>query len=113
MNNDRINILWTTDNKDTVFNMIIMYATNAITCNWWKHVNIIIWGASAKLVGNDTQIQTEIMEMIHLGISIEACKDCSNNFGISEKLEKLGVTVRYMGEPLTEYIKAGEKVISI
>jgi len=34
MNNDRINILWTTDNKDTVFNMIIMYATNAITCNW-------------------------------------------------------------------------------
>jgi hypothetical protein len=110
---DKINILWTTDNKDTVFNMISMYAINSKIEEWWQEVNIIIWGASAKLVGSDTQIQTEIIEMINQGIQIEACKDCCDNFGVSEKLTKLGINVRYMGKPLTDYIKSGEKILTI
>jgi hypothetical protein len=101
---DKLNILWTTENKDNVFNMLTMYAINSKRHNWWKQVNVIIWGASAKLVGNDTQVQTEILEMQHQGITIEACKDCCDRFGVSEKLEKLGVTVRYMGQSLTEYM---------
>jgi hypothetical protein len=110
---ERLNILWTTDNRDTIFNMLIMYATNAKLRGWWQEVNLIIWGASAKLIGNDTQIQTEILEMIRCGITIEACRDCAENFGVAEKMEKLGITVRYMGQPFTEYIQAGEKVLTI
>lgn len=113
MNYDKINILWITDNKDTIFNMLSMYAINSKKHNWWKEVNVILWGASVKLVGNDTQVQTEVLEMQQNGISIEACKDCSDNFNVTETLEKLGVAVRYMGEPLTEYIKAGEKILTI
>lgn len=70
-------------------------------------------GASAKLVGNDTQVQTEVMEMIAKGVKIEACKGCSDNFGVSEKLIQLGVDVKYMGQSLTDYLKAGEKIITI
>ena len=110
---DKLNILWTTDNKDNVFNMLTMYAINSKRRNWWQQVNVIIWGASAKLVGNDPQVQTEIIEMLHQGITIEACKDCCDRFDVSEKLEKLGVTVRYMGQSLTEYIKSGEKILTI
>jgi hypothetical protein len=110
---EKLNILWTTDNKDTVFNMLIMYATNSLSKGWWKKVNVIIWGASAKLVGNDTQVQTEIIEMINQGVQIEACKDCCDNFGVADKLIKLGINVRYMGEPLTDYIKSGEEILSI
>ena len=110
---DKLNILWTTDNKDNVFNMLTMYAINSKRRNWWQQVNVIIWGASAKLAGNDPQVQTEIIEMLHEGITIEACKDCCDRFDISEKLEKLGVTVRYMGQSLTEYIKSGEKILTI
>ena len=29
--NDKLNILWTTDNKDTIFNMLSMYAINSKT----------------------------------------------------------------------------------
>ena len=110
---DKLNILWTTDNKDTVFNMLAMYAINSMTNKWWKEVNLIIWGASAKLIGNDTQVQTEIIEMINQGVSIEACKDCCDNFGVTDKLTSLGINVRYMGKPLTDYIKSGEKILSI
>lgn len=110
---DKLNILWTTDNKDTVFNMVAMYALNSITHNWWNRVNVIIWGAAAKLAGTDTQVQTEIKEMLRQGINVEACKDCCNNFGVSERLTTIGVNVRYMGQPLTEYIKADEKILTI
>jgi hypothetical protein len=110
---DKLNIFWTSDNKDTFFNMISMYALNSKKRNWWKNVNLIIWGASVKLAGNDSQIQTEILEMINSGITIEACKDCANNFEVTENLEALGINVRYMGIPLTEYIKNGEKILSV
>ena len=110
---DKLNILWTTDNKDTVFNMVSMYATNSVKNNWWDEVNVIIWGASAKLVGNDTQVQTEVLEMIARGVKVEACKACSDNLGVTEKLIQLGVNVRYMGNALTEYLKSDEKFISI
>lgn len=110
---DRLHILWTSDNKDTLFNMIAMYASNSKLKGWWGDVNIIIWGASAKLTGNDSQVQTEILEMINSGVTIEACKACADTFGVSGQLEKLGINVRYMGQALTDYIKAGEKILSI
>ncbi len=110
---DKLNILWTTTNKDTIFNMISMYAINSKTHDWWKQVNVIIWGASVRLVGDDTQVQTEIVEMLHQGVSIEACKACCDNFGVADKLTKLGINVRYMGEPLTDYIKNGEKILTL
>ena len=110
---DKLNILWTTDNKDTIFNMLAIYAVNSKTQNWWQEVNLIIWGASAKLVGNDTQVQSEVVEMINKGIQIEACKDCCDNFGVTDKLTKLGINVRYMGKPLTDYIKSGETILTI
>jgi hypothetical protein len=110
---DKINILWTTDNKDTVLNMLVMYAINSITNDWWNKVNIIIWGASAKLAGSDTQVQFEIIEMLNHGITIEACKNCCDNFGVTDTLIKLGIDARYMGKPLTDYIKSGEKILTI
>lgn len=110
---EKLNILWTTDNRDTIFNMLIMYVTNAKSHGWWKEVNLIIWGASAKIVGSDTQIQTEIIEMIRSGVTIEACRDCAETFGVAETFEKLGINVHYMGIPLTDYLKADEKMLTI
>nr|WP_320118897.1 DsrE family protein [uncultured Marinifilum sp.] len=110
---DKLNILWTSNDRDTFFNMLSMYSINSKKRGWWENVNVIIWGASVKLAGNDTQIQSEIMEMIHSGIRVEACRNCAENFGVSEKLEKLGVKVHYMGIPMTEYLKNGEKILSI
>ena len=43
--NDKLNILWTTDNKDTIFNMLSMYTLNSKKRGWWKEVNVILWGA--------------------------------------------------------------------
>ncbi|WP_455674338.1 DsrE family protein [Phocaeicola sp.] len=110
---EKLNILWITDNKDTVFNMMSMYAINSINRGWWNHINVILWGASVKLVANDTQVQTEVLEMIRAGITIEACQDCCRNFGVTPIIQNLGITVKYMGASLTQYIKSGENILTI
>jgi hypothetical protein len=110
---DNIHILWVSDNRDTAVNMITMYALNSKKNNWWKNVNVIIWGASAKLVAEDSQVQTEIFDMISQGIRIEACKACCDNLGVSEKLTGFGIDVKYMGKQLTDYIKSGDKILTI
>jgi len=51
--------------------------------------------------------------MIHQGVHVEACKECSDRAGVTDALIKLGIDVRYMGEPFTTYIKAGEKILTI
>jgi hypothetical protein len=110
---NKLNILWTTTDKDTIFNMISMYASNSKRYNWWKEVNVIIWGASAKLVATDGMVQTEIKEMQNMGVNIEACKDCCDNLGATDKLLSIGIDVRYLGEPLTKYLKSDEKLITV
>lgn len=110
---NKLNILWTSDNKTTALNMLAMYTLRSKARGWWDNINIIIWGASAQLVASDTQVQTEIMEMINAGVHIEACKDCTDTLEITDVLEKLGIEIKYMGELLTKYIQSEEAIITI
>jgi hypothetical protein len=109
----KLNILWTSADKDTVTNMLSMYAGNSLKKGWWDEVNIIIWGGSAKLVGEDSEIQKLVVEWIEKGIKIEACKACADKYKISDTMKELGVDVKYMGLPLTDYIKGDDYLITI
>jgi hypothetical protein len=110
---NKLNILWTSDNKETVINMLAMYATNSKAHGWWEEVNVIIWGASAKLVAEDQEIQALIKEMQGHGVNFEACKACSDSLCVSEGLSSQGIDVRYLGQFLTDYLKSGEKLLTI
>ena len=85
--------------------MAFMYTLNAKLRGWWKHVTLIVWGPSAKLLTEDSELQDRIREMRAAGVALLACKACSDGFGVSEGLEKLGVEVKYMGEPFTQILK--------
>jgi len=110
---NKLNILWTTDNKETVTTMLSMYAVNSKAQGWWESVNVIIWGASAKLVAEDQEVKDMVKEMQSHEITIEACKACSDSFCVSEELSSQGITVKYMGQALTQYLKSDEKVLTI
>jgi len=109
---DSLVVLWTSGDRDVALKMVFMYTLNSKLQGWWKDVCFIIWGPSAKLLSEDVELQGYIKEMKEIGIVLEACKACADVYGVSENLEKLGVNVRYMGEPLTAYIKEGRKVIT-
>jgi len=110
---DKLNILWTTGNKKAVFNTLNLYASRSQKDDWWNDVNLIIWGASARLVGTDKKVQSEIVEILNQGVHIEAFKDSCDTFGVTDTLIELGVNVRNMGKPMNEYIQSGQKILTI
>jgi len=109
---DRLHILWTSSDKETFKNMIAMYSLNSLKNNWWDEVDLIIWGGSTKLAGEDEEVQEEIKKMIAAGVIIEACKACADRYKLSQILEALGVEVKYMSK-LTGIIKRKEHLITI
>jgi hypothetical protein len=113
MNKKHLYVLWTNDNPITAEKMVFMYTVNSLINNWWEKVTIIIWGAPAKLVSEDANIQEKITEALDAGVYISACKACTDQLGVTETLEKLQIEVKYWGLPLTEILKNDECLITI
>lgn len=58
-------------------------------------------------------MQAEIARMREAGVELVACKACAESYGVSQKLEVLGVEVRFMGRPLTEIHKRDWVVVTL
>ncbi|MDR3553167.1 MAG: DsrE family protein [Syntrophobacteraceae bacterium] len=112
-NKDHLYILWTNSDPVTADKMVFMYATNALKKGWWKEVTVIVWGSTAKLVDENPEIQVKIKELLAAGGKISACKACADQLGVTEKLESLGIEVKYWGQPLTEIIKDRKPLLTI
>ena len=109
---NKLAVLWTSDNKDVAEKMVFMYVYNAAKFEWWNEINFIIWGPSSKLLSEDKDLQDYIKKMQKVGIQVYACKACADMYKVSDKLEMLNIDVKYMGKPLTEYLQSDYKVIT-
>jgi hypothetical protein len=106
-------VLWTNDNPITSEKMVFMYTINSLLKDWWEEVTLIIWGAPAKLVSENENIQKMIKKALEAGVHVTACKACADQLGVTETLEKLNIEVKYWGAPLTEILKNNEKLLTI
>jgi hypothetical protein len=109
---DKLVIVWTTGDRDVALNMVFMYAFAAPKYDWWQDITFVVWGPSEKLLAEDIELQEYLKKMTEIGITVKACKACSDIYGVSEKLEACGVNVKYMGGELTNFIKEGRHVIT-
>jgi hypothetical protein len=109
---NQLTVIWSSADPMVAHKVCFMYTHNAKKRGWFENVVLIIWGPSAELATRDINIQAAIKAMISDGVVLEACKACSDSYGASEKLEELGVDVKYMGTPLTTYLKEGSKVLT-
>jgi len=89
-----------------------MYTYNAKRKEWWDDVTLIVWGPSAKLIAEDEELKEYVLKMKDAGVRLEACKACADMYKVSGHLEALGIDVKYMGKPLTEYIKGGGSIVT-
>ena len=105
MQPEKLAVLWTSGDRDVAIKMVFMYTHNAKLQGWWKDVMLIVWGHSAKLLSVDTEVGNYVVKMLKDGVEVVACKACADSYGVSDILEKMGVDVKYMGQPLTEYLK--------
>lgn len=109
----KLNILWTNDNVTTAKLMVFMYAINGKKRQWFDEFTIIIWGATAKLVAENKEIQALIETAKENGVHVSACEACAKELGVYDTLLDLGIELKYWGEPLTNIIKNDEKLITI
>ena len=112
MPKEKLVILWTSGDREVALKMVFMYAGNAPRNGWWEDITLIVWGPSAPLLVQDSELQEKMAEMVQEGVKLEACKACSDSYGVSDQLAGLGIDVKYMGEPLTAYLKEGCRVLT-
>jgi len=103
---DELVVLWTSGDREVALKMAFMYTYNSKRFKWgWKNVTLVVWGPSAKLLASDTELKEHIIEMKEKGVKLLACKKCSDLYGVSDDLKRLGIEVKYMGKPLTDYLR--------
>ncbi len=102
----KLAVLWTSGDRDVALKMVFMYTFYAKERGWWQDIQLIVWGPSSKLLSEDKELQDYIKKMKDKGVEIVACKACADSYGVSGKLEDLGIEVKYMGMPLTELLKS-------
>ena len=104
-NKDKLVVVWTSGDKEVAMKMVFMYTHNAKKYEWWDDITLLVWGPSAKLLSEDKELQDYLKTMLDEGIHVLACKGCADMYEISDKLEEIGVTVKYTGKDLTNFIK--------
>lgn len=109
---EKLVVLWTSGDKEVAEKMVLMYTSNSKRFDWWKDITLVVWGPSQKVLLENKDIQKTVKEIMEQGTAVKACKGCSDMYGISDKLEELGVEVKYMGE-LTDYIKEGRHILTL
>jgi len=113
MDQTHLHVLWTNDDLVTAEKMIFMYAINALNRGWWEKVTLIVWGSPTQLVCENAAIQKKIAEALAAGVHITACKACADQLGVTETLERLGIEVKYWGQPLTALLKNNEPLLTL
>lgn len=109
---NKLVVLWTSGDKEVALKMVFMYTFNSKLRGWWNDVTLIVWGPSSKLLSEDEDLQNYVRKMKESGIELLACRACAEQYGVTDDLEKLGINVIFMGEPLTKYLKDDIKVIT-
>jgi len=108
---DHLVILWTSGDKEVFTKVVFPYAVNSKKQAWWEDVTLIVWGPSARLLAGDDELQGQLKQLAEAGIQLTACKWCSDQYEVSDKLAELGVDVKYMGKALTGFLKSEANVM--
>lgn len=109
---EKLAVLWVSGDPDVAEKSCLMYTHAAKRNNWFDEVVLIVWGSSSRLLAENEVLQEKVKAMIQDGVVLEACIACSNMLGVTEELLALGIDVKGMGVPLTNYLKSGYHVLS-
>ena len=112
-NSNKLAVLWTSGDPDVAEKMAFMYTYNAKKQGWFDEVVLIVWGPSAKLLSENKMLQDYVKKMQEAGIKVEACMACARMYEVDGKLQELGIDVKGMGVPLSNYLKEGWKTLSL
>ena len=103
---DRLAVILANDNAK-VLEMGLIYARNVVKNAWMNDMKLFLFGPSEVTIATDPELQELLKEVVSLDTIPQACKWCSDKYGVSEKLAELGCDVGYIGAPVSEAIRDG------
>ena len=103
---NKLLIVWSSGEKEVAKKLVLLYGSVMLERKYWDEATIMIWGPSAKLLADDEELQKQMKVVQKSGVLFNACVVCTDEYGISQKLENLGIELIHTGEMLTEALQS-------
>lgn len=110
---NKLLIVWSSGEKEVAKKLVLLYGSVMLERKYWDEAIIMIWGPSAKLLANDTELQKQFKIVQASGVQFNACVVCTDEYGVSDQLSALGIDLIHTGEMLTNSLQSDDiKVIT-
>jgi len=109
---NKLLIIWSTEEIEVAKKMVLLYGSVILPRGYWDKAHLMIWGPSTRVLAENDELQEMLVTVQKSGVETSTCVVCSDDYGVSEKLESLGVKTMHTGELLTEALQNDWKVIT-
>ncbi len=110
---NKLLIVWSSGEVEVAKKLVLLYGSVMLERKYWDEATIMVWGPSAIVLAENEEIQKQMLVVKKNGVKFNACVVCTDDYGVSKKLEDLGVDLIHTGEMLTEALQSDDiKVIT-
>lgn len=109
---DKLLIVWSSGEIEVAKKLVLLYGSVILPRGYWDEAHLMIWGPSAKLLAENTEVQQMFEKVRESGVKSSVCVVCSDDYGVTEQLSSLGVDPVHTGEFLTQALKSDWKVVT-
>jgi len=109
---DKLLIVWSTAEIEVAKKMVLLYSSVILPRGYWDQAHLMIWGPSAKLLSESIELQELLRIVKETGVEVSCCVVCSDEYGVTEKLDSMGIEMIHTGELLTSALKEDWKVMT-
>lgn len=110
---NKLLIVWSSGEKEVAKKLVLLYGSVILERKYWDEATIMIWGPSAKLLAEDSELQERVKVVQGTGVKFNACVVCTDDYGVSEQLKEMDIKLIHTGEMLTESLQSDDvKVIT-
>ena len=109
---NKLLIVWSTAELAVAKKLVLLYGSVIIERGYWDEAHLMVWGPSAKILAQKEELQAMVKKMQDSGIKVSACRVCTDDYNVTEKLESLDIDVTHTGEFLTQALQSDWKVIT-
>lgn len=109
---DKLLIVWSSGEIEVARKLVLLYGSVILPRGYWDEAHLMIWGPSAKLLAENSDVQEMFAKVLETGVKASVCVVCSDDYGVTEQLRAMGIDAIHTGEFLTNALKNDWKVVT-
>ncbi|MDD4883075.1 DsrE family protein [Sulfuricurvum sp.] len=109
---DKLLIVWSSGEIEVAKKLVLLYGSVILPRGYWDEAHLMVWGPSAKLLAENTELQEMVAKVINSGVKASVCVVCSEDYSVTEQLRAMGIEPVHTGELLTQALKSDWKVVT-